>query len=170
MNPITHSFRIDEGGLDDPQVAALVDYHVRAARAQTEPGSAHAMGTSGLAAPNVRFWSAWDGDVLVGIGALKTLSPEHAEIKSMHTAIAYRGRGVGSAMVKHIVSVAREMGICRLSLETGSWDYFKPAHALYRRHGFVECGPFGDYKQDLNSLFFTLAVIDFDQASEAVSS
>lgn len=78
----------------------------------------------------------------------------------MHTVIEHRGQGVGSAIVDHIVEAARKMGITRLSLETGSWDYFKPAHALYRRHGFVDCGPFGDYKADPNSLFFTLAVID----------
>jgi len=162
MNPNPQPFRIQEGGLDDPQVVALVEFHICAARAQTEVGSAHAIGTSGLSAPGVRFWSAWDGDTLVGIGALKKLSPDHGEIKSMHTAVQYRGRGVGSAMLNHIVAVAREMGITCLSLETGSWDYFIPAHALYRRHGFVECEPFGDYKADVNSLFFTLAVTDLD--------
>jgi len=160
MNPSHNPFRIEEGGLDNPQVVALVDVHIRAARAQTEVGSAHAMGTSGLSAPDVRFWSAWDGGTLVGIGALKRLSPDHGEIKSMHTAIEYRGRGVGSAMVNHIIAVARETGISRISLETGSWDYFKPAHALYRRNGFVECEPFGDYNPDMNSLFFTLVLND----------
>ena len=162
MNPISQLFRIEEGGLDDPRVLALVEYHVRAARAQTEVGSAHAIGTSGLSAPNVRFWSAWDGGTLVGIAALKRLSPDHGEIKSMHTAIEHRGRGVGSALVAHIVAIAREMGLSRLSLETGSWEYFKPAHALYRRHGFVECDSFGDYEADVNSLFFTLHVIDLE--------
>jgi putative acetyltransferase len=159
MNSISQPYRIIEGGLDSPQVVALVDYHVRAARAQTEVGSAHAIGTSGLSAPGVRFWSAWDGEVLVGIGALKRLTDDHGEIKSMHTVVEYRGRGVGSAILKHIIAVAREMGISRLSLETGSWDYFKPAHALYRRHGFVECEPFGDYKADVNSLFFSLRML-----------
>jgi putative acetyltransferase len=152
------SFRIDNGGLDDPRVIALVDYHRKAARAQTEVGSAHALDFSGLTAPEVRFWSAWDGETLVGIGALKKLSEDHGEIKSMHTAIEHRGHGVGSAIVRHILASARATGLARLSLETGSWDYFKPAHALYRRHGFVECEPFGDYKPDPNSLFFTLTL------------
>ena len=44
----------------------------------------------------------------------------------------------------------------RLSLETGSWPYFEAARAFYRRHGFVECPPFGDYNPDPNSVFMTL--------------
>lgn len=160
MIPQSSVFRIEEGGLDDPRVIELIDFHIRTARAQTEPGSAHALGASGLSAPSVRFWSAWDGDVLVGIGALKQLSTEHGEIKSMHTSIDYRGRGVGSAVLNHIVLIAQEMGMIQLSLETGSWDYFKPAHALYRRHGFVECGPFDSYRSDANSLFFTIILAD----------
>jgi putative acetyltransferase len=162
MNPISEELRIVERGLDDPQVVALVDYHIRSARAQTVEGSAHAIGTSGLMADNIRFWSAWDGEILAGIGAVKTLSQDHGEIKSMHTAMDYRGRGVGSLILKHIIAVAREMGMTRLSLETGSWDYFKPAHTLYSRHGFVECEPFGDYKPDVNSLFFTLNIVGLD--------
>ena len=103
----------------------------------------------------MRFWSAWDGDELVGVGALKRLDPEHGEIKSMHTAEAARGRGVGSSLLRHIMAHARTAGMKRLSLETGSWPYFLPARALYARHGFVECGPFGDYREDPNSIFMT---------------
>ena len=76
----------------------------------------------------------------------------------MHTAEAARGRGVGSAMLRHIIAAARARGMSRLSLETGSWAYFEPARALYRRHGFVESEPFGDYKPDPNSTFMTLAL------------
>jgi putative acetyltransferase len=102
------------------------------------------------------FWSAWEGDEVVGVGALKQLSADHGEVKSMHTAEVARGRGVGSALLGLIMETARERGMSRLSLETGAWPYFLPARALYARHGFVECGPFGDYRPDPNSVFMTL--------------
>lgn len=104
------------------------------------------------------FWSAWEGDEVVGVGALKRLSADHGEVKSMHTAESARGRGVGSAMLRHIMAAARARGMSRLSLETGSWRYFEPARALYARHGFVECGPFGEYREDANSMFMTLVL------------
>ena len=162
--------RIVEGGLDDPRVVALLHAHLRRARAETAPGSAHALDLSGLRAPEVTFWSAWlddaDADAhgtlapgaLAGVGALKRLSADHGEVKSMHTAEAVRGRGVASALLRHILAHAASVGMTRVSLETGSWPYFAPARALYARHGFVECGPFGDYRPDPNSIFMTLAL------------
>ena len=147
---------IVEGGLDDPGVVELLHTHTTRARAETAPGSAHALDLSGLRAPEVTFWSAWEDDAVVGVGALKRLSADHGEIKSMYTAKAARGRGVGSAMLRHIMAAARGHGISRVSLETGSWPYFAPARALYGRHGFVECPPFGDYREDPNSVFMTL--------------
>ncbi len=149
--------RIVEGGLDDPRVVALLRLHLTRARAETAPGSAHALDLAALRAPEVSFWSVWQGDELLGVGALSRLSAEHGEIKSMHTAEGARGAGVGSALVRHIMAEARSRGMRRLSLETGSWPYFLPARALYARHGFVECGPFGDYREDPNSVFMTLA-------------
>lgn len=146
---------IREGGLDDPRVVALLEHHLRTARAATAPGSAHALDLSGLRHPSLTFWSAWEGDVLVGVGALKALDATHGEVKSMHVAEAARGRGVASAIVAHIVAAARAAGLTRLSLETGSWDYFAPARALYVKHGFAPCGPFGDYRPDPNSAFYT---------------
>ena len=144
MRPI--DLRIVEGGLDDQRVVALLHTHVARARAETAPGSAHALALSALKAPEVTFWSAWENDTVVGVGALKRLSAEHGEIKSMHTAEAARGRGVGSALLRRIMATARARGMTRLSLETGSWPYFLPARALYARHGFVECPPFGEYR------------------------
>jgi putative acetyltransferase len=152
------ALRIEDGGLDDPRVIGLLQHHVARARAETAPGSAHALDLAELRGPEVRFWSAWVGDELVGVGALKRLDAEHGEIKSMHTAEAARGRGVGSALLRHIMAEARAAGMGRLSLETGSWPYFLPARALYARHGFVECGPFGDYRDDPNSIFMTIAL------------
>lgn len=150
--------RVIEGGLDDPRVIELLHTHLLRASAETAPGSAHALDLSGLRAPNVTFWSAWEGDVLAGVGALKQISPDHGEIKSMHTAEAMRRRGVGDTILRHIIATARARGMSRLSLETGSWPYFAPARALYARHGFAECPPFGEYVPDRNSIFMTLAL------------
>jgi len=144
------------GDLADPRVVDLLEYHLTSARAHTAPGSAHALDIGGLQAPNMTFWTAWDCDTLVAIGALKWLAKDHGEVKSMHKAPSARRKGIGTAMLKHIIAFARSRGISRLSLETGSWDYFEPAIALYRKHGFVECQPFDDYVQDPNSVFMTL--------------
>ncbi len=142
-----------EGQLDDPRVIALLQVHVNRARAETAPGSAHALDLSGLKTPDVRFFSAWEGETLMGCGALKTFASGHGELKSMHTAQSHRGKGVGDAMVRRLVDEARAMGLSRLSLETGSWPYFAPAHRLYARHGFADCPPFGAYVADPNSRF-----------------
>ena len=147
---------IREGGLDDPRVIALLHTHRTRARAETAPGSSHALDLAGLRAPEVTFWSAWEGDAVLGIGALKRLSAEHGEVKSMYTVEAARGRGVGAALLQRIMAAARARGLRRLSLETGSWPYFLPARALYARHGFVESGPFGEYTEDPNSVFMTV--------------
>jgi putative acetyltransferase len=149
---------IVEGDLDDPRVIDLLHTHLARARAETAPGSAHALDLSGLRAPEVTFWSAWEGDAIAGVGALKQLSADHGEVKSMHTTEAMRRRGVGAALLRHIIAAARDRAMSRLSLETGSWPFFAPARALYARHGFVECAPFGDYRPDPNSVFMTLAL------------
>jgi putative acetyltransferase len=148
--------RITLGDLADPQIIDLLQYHLTSARAQTAPGSAHALDVTGLQAPSITFWAAWEGDTLVAVGALKLLAVDHGEVKSMHTVASARRKGIGSAMLEHIIAFARSRGISRLSLETGSWDYFQPAIALYRKHGFVECPPFANYVQDPNSVFMTL--------------
>src|SRR5262245_57870313 len=148
--------RITEGDLDDPRLVALLRVHLTTARAATAPGSAHALDLGDLQAPDISVWAIWDDDTLVGVGALKRLSADHGEIKSMHTAQSMRRRGAGRAMLRHIIATARARGMSRLSLETGSWDYFEPARALYRSHGFLECPPFADYRLDPNSVFMTL--------------
>ncbi|MGZ8376050.1 MAG: GNAT family N-acetyltransferase [Gemmatirosa sp.] len=152
--------QIVEGGLDDPRVVALLHVHLARARSETAPGSAHALDLSGLRSSDLTFWSAWEGDALVGVGALKQLAPDHGEVKSMHTAESARGRGVGAGMLRHIIAAARARGMSRLSLETGAWPYFAPARALYARHGFVDCPPFGEYRPDPHSVFLSLALDD----------
>ena len=148
--------RVVEGGLCDPRVVDLLHTHLTSARAETAPGSAHALDLTGLQSPDISFWTIWDDETLLGVGALKRLSADHGEIKSMHTAQSMRGRGAGRAMLRHIIATARVRGMSRLSLETGSWEYFRPAQALYRNHGFVECPPFADYVLDPNSVFMSL--------------
>ena len=148
--------QIIQGNLSDSRVVALLQIHLTSARAATAPGSAHALDIRGLQSPDTSFWTIWDDDMLLGMGALKRLSADHGEVKSMHTVASMRRRGAGRAMLHHIIAAARASGISRLSLETGSWDYFRPAHALYRRHGFVECQPFADYVLDPNSVFMSL--------------
>lgn len=112
--------KIIDGGLDDPRVQALLAHHLNGARAETAPGSAHALDLGGLKSPDVQFWSAWEGDRVIAIGALKQLSESHGEIKSMHTEESHRRKGVGSAMLRHIIGIARRMRLSRLILETGS--------------------------------------------------
>ena len=148
--------RIVLGDLNDSRMIALLKIHLFNSRAHTAPGSAHALDVDGLRSPDTTFWTIWDDERLLGMGALKRLSVDHGEVKSMHTVETMRRKGVASAMLHHIIAAARASGMVRLSLETGSWDYFRPARALYRSHGFVECPPFADYVLDPNSVFMTL--------------
>ncbi len=148
--------KISRGDLSDDRILRLLRYHFDMCHAVTPPGSAHVFDVSRLAAPEIDFWAAWDGETLLGTGAMKPLDATHGEVKSMHTAEAARRRGVGSAMLCHIITTSRERGLQRLSLETGSFGYFQPAVALYKSHGFEECPPFGDYRTDPNSVFLTL--------------
>jgi len=148
--------RITKGDFNDPHVIELLHVHLAIARAETAPGSAHALDLTGLQSPDISFWSIWDDKTLLGVAALKKLSVDHGEIKSMHTVQSARRKGAGSAMLRHIIVTARESGMSRLSLETGSWEYFEPAQALYRSHGFVKCPPFADYIEDPNSVFMSL--------------
>jgi putative acetyltransferase len=143
------------GTLDEPAVAELLAYHVESSKSETEPGSDHALDLEGLRNPDIRFWSVWQENQLLGTGAWWHFEPGHGELKSMHVVQAARGRGIGSAMMRHLIADAAAAGISRLSLETGSWEYFEPAVALYLRHGFVECPPFGEYVPDRNSIFMT---------------
>jgi putative acetyltransferase len=120
------------------------------------PESVHALDLEGLRNLDVTFWSVWKGSVLLGVGALKELDASHGEVKSMRTVKAHLRKGVGRAVLAHIIAVARARGYERLSLETGSMDAFKPAQKLYESFGFVYCGPFGEYVEDRYSVFMTM--------------
>ena len=148
--------KIESDDLSRADIHALLNEHLQHMRALSPPESVHALDLDKLRQPDISFWSAWDGPVLLGCGALKALDPAHGEIKSMRTPSALRRRGAGRAILAHIIEVARARGYRRLSLETGSMDAFKPAHRLYESFGFSFCGPFGDYAHDPNSVFMTL--------------
>lgn len=145
--------RIDD--LTSAEIAELLEEHLRDMYAASPPESVHALDLSKLRKPEITFWSAWVGSDLVGCGALKELEPGHAEIKSMRSANRFRGTGVGKKMLEHILQVARERNYTRLSLETGTQDFFLPARKLYERYGFEYCGPFADYAEDPYSAFMT---------------
>ncbi|MDP2772117.1 MAG: GNAT family N-acetyltransferase [Nocardioides sp.] len=155
MNQVTIALD-DLGGAD---VVAFLEEHVTQLRDVTPPGSSHALDLDGLRASDVTFWTATDGDgELLGCAALKALTAEHAELKSMRTAGHRTRQGVATTLLRHVLDEARAAGFSRVSLETGSFDFFAPARALYARHGFVECEPFGDYRPDPHSTFMTLGL------------
>jgi putative acetyltransferase len=148
--------RIATDDLRHAAVQALISEHLASMYSNSPPESVHALDLDKLRAPDVTFWCAWDGDQLLGCGALKELDARHGEIKSMRTPDALRRRGAGRAILTHIIDVARQRGYQRLSLETGSMDSFIPARKLYESFGFTYCGPFADYAEDRYSNFMTL--------------
>lgn len=147
---------IRKDDLQGPEIADLLRLHLEDAAKHSPPESVHALNLDALRAPEITFWTAWDGPTLLGCGALKELDPKHGEIKSMHTAECHRGRGVAAGLLGHIIQEARGRSYQRLSLETGSPDAYTPARALYARFGFETCAPFADYVVDPYSVFMTL--------------
>ena len=143
------------GDLDSSDVQALLAYHFDQMRETSPPEACHVLPIDGLRHPAVTFWSARDAGALMGVGALKELAADHGEVKSMRTAPAALGRGVGRKLLNHIVAEARSRGYRRLSLETGSTEPFAAALRLYESEGFVPCGPFGDYQDTPFTRFFT---------------
>jgi putative acetyltransferase len=145
--------------LDDPRrddVRALLERHLAFCNQHSPPEDVHALDLDSLAEPGIAlFGLRVDGEIL-GVGAIRQLDDDHAEIKSMHTVEAARGQGVGRAIVEHLLAVAVARGARRVSIETGSMEAFAPARALYASVGFVPCGPFGDYAESPNSAFMTL--------------
>lgn len=141
--------------LNGEAVLALLQFHLDEMHLWSPPESVHAMPAERLRQPDVAFFSAWDGEVLAGCGAIKHLSDDHGELKSMRAAPEYRGKGVGKAILAHLLEEARTRGYARVSLETGRPEPFHSAHGLYRAHGFVECPPFGDYVSDDFSICMT---------------
>ena len=145
--------RIDD--LGGPEIAALLHEHLRDMHRVSPPESIHALDLESLRRPEITFRTIWDAGILAGCGAIKELDPQHAEIKSMRTASSHRRKGVAKQLLQHLLDVAKQRGYTRVSLETGSMDFFMPARALYASFGFENCPPFADYIEDPNSVFMT---------------
>lgn len=146
-------FRLDD--LSGADVRALIAHHLAGMRATSPMESVHALDIDRLRGPDVTFWSAWLGEELAGCGALKRIDAERGELKSMRVADRFLGKGVGRALLGHLIAEARARGMTSLWLETGSSAAFEPAIRLYESAGFVRTGPFGDYTDDPFSLFLT---------------
>ena len=162
MNSISASVKgwtFHEGELDRPDVRDLLALHFAEMRVDSPPEACHVLPIDGLRSPAIRFFSLRDAsETLLGVGALKALDPGHGEIKSMRTAPAALGLGVGAAILAHLTATARAMGHTRLSLETGTTPLFAAANRLYQREGFTPCGPFGGYPESPFTAFYSRAV------------
>lgn len=147
--------QIKADDLKGPAIRKLLEQHLVNMSENSPPESVHALNIEQLRRPEITFWSVWNGDELMGCGALKELDARHGEIKSMRTVEKHRRKGVAAALVDHILKEAKRRNYTRVSLETGSMAAFAPAQQLYAKFGFTTCGPFADYTDDPNSLFMT---------------
>jgi putative acetyltransferase len=147
---------IIEDDLSGPEIVVLLNEHLAGMARHSPPENVHALDLPALRAPDITFWTAWSNGALLGCGALKELNASHGEIKSMHTASKFVRQGVASAILLHLIGESARRAYSRLSLETGSGSAFEAAHSLYRKFGFVYCGPFADYREDAFSRFMTL--------------
>jgi putative acetyltransferase len=143
---------------DDP-LREFLQAHLDDLEPTAPPESRHALDLTGLQAPGVRMWTARDGAAIVGTAALSALDePGHEELKSMRTDPSRRGEGIAAALLEFVLDDARARGVTRVSLETGSMEFFIPARRLYAKAGFTSCPPYGTYGDDPNSAFMTLVL------------
>ncbi|BFM50703.1 GNAT family N-acetyltransferase [Marinomonas sp. THO17] len=145
--------RLDD--LNGAEIKRLLQEHLDDMYDASPAKSVHALDLSALKQADIRLWTVWQNDQLLGCGALKTHNSEEGEIKSMRTTNAARNKGVASTLLQYILGDAKQQGLTKISLETGTQDFFAPARALYKKHGFAECGPFADYQPDPYSVFMS---------------
>ena len=145
-----------ENNFDEPQVNELLTKHFVELRSVSPEGSTHVLDIPGLKDPSIKFWSLWDAEKLIGCGALKLLEKEHGEFKSLRVADKFRKNGMGEKIILHLIDKAKQIGIKKLSTETGAGEFFAPARKLFKKFGFIECKPFAHYKKDPNSCYYTL--------------
>ena len=157
-----HLLRIHRESPLGADLELLFQRHSADMHADTPPESIHMLPRTALVDPAIAFFVLRDGGVPVGMGAVKRIAPDHGEIKSMHVLTETRGRGLSRHMLEALIAHARSEGLARLSLETGVQPTFIAARGLYARAGFVECGPFGDYRPDPNSVFMTIDLVQAD--------
>jgi putative acetyltransferase len=160
MTANADTLRIEIDPLTHPQVLTLLNEHLANMFEITPPEQVFALDVTKLRAPDITFWTVWDGEVLLGCGALKELGPTQGEVKSMRTPLALRRRGAGRAVLARIVDVAKQRGYRTLHLETGAHPAFLPAQALYQSFGFTYCGAFGSYRENAHSVFMALTLAD----------
>ncbi len=145
-----------ENNFDDPQVNDLLNKHFVELRAVSPQGSTHVLDILGLKHESIRFWSLWENNELIGCGAIKFLDEKHGEFKSIRVADKYRRSGAGEKIIFHLINQAKQIGINKLSIETGAGEFFAPARKLFKKFGFKTCKPFAHYKDDPNSCYFSL--------------
>ena len=146
---------LERASFADPGLAAFLQAHLDDLAPTAPVESQHALDLRGLQTPNVRLWVACLGGEIVGTGALAALEPGHEELKSMRTDPQRRGQGIATRILDHLLRDAQDRDIRRISLETGSMEFFAAARGLYAKAGFVPCRPFGSYIEDPNSVFMT---------------
>ena len=145
-----------EGNFDNPDVNELLKKHFVELRSVSPAGSTHVLDIDGLKDPSIRFWSLWENSKLIGCGALKFLEKNHGEFKSIRVADEFRKKGSGERVINHLIEEAKKLKISKLSIETGSGDFFLPARKLFSKFGFKKSSPFAHYKEDPNSCYYTL--------------
>ena len=148
-----------EGNFDNLEVNELLTKHFIELRAASPEGSAHVLDIPGLKVPSIKFWSLWDGEKLIGCGALKFLKKDHGEFKSIRIHDEFRNKGFGIKIINHLIDEAKKLGIKRISIETGAGKFFEPARRLFKKCNFIPCKPFAHYKEDENSIYLTKLII-----------
>ena len=144
-----------EGNFDNPEVNKLLTKHFIELKAASPDGSAHVLDIPGLKDPSIKFWSLWENDRIFGCGALKLLSKDHGEFKSIRIHDNFKNQGNGIKVIKHLIDEAKKLKIKRISLETGAGKFFDPARKLFKKCDFTPCKPFAHYKEDVNSIYLT---------------
>ena len=144
-----------EGNFDNPEVNDLLNKHFIELRSVSPAGSTHVLDIAGLNDQTIKFWSLWENKDLVGCGAIKFLDKSHGEFKSIRVADKFRKKGVGEKIIDYLIEEAKKLQIKKLSIETGSGEFFSPARKLFTKLNFKTCSPFAHYKEDPNSCFFT---------------
>ena len=147
-----------EGNFDNSEVNELLLYHFKELRSVSPEGSTHVLDIPGLKDPSIKFWSIWEDSKLVGCGAIKLFDQKHGEFKSIRVTNEFRKKGYGEKILKHLLIKAKNLNLRKLSIETGSGDFFKPARELFQKIGFKKCPPFAHYKEDPNSCYINLDI------------
>ena len=147
-----------EGNFNNSEVNELLLNHIKELRSVSPEGSTHVLDIPGLKDPSIKFWSIWEDSKLVGCGAIKLFDQKHGEFKSIRVTNEFRKKGYGEKILKHLLIKAKNLNLRKLSIETGSGEFFKPARELFQKIGFKKCPPFAHYKEDPNSCYMNLDI------------